>query len=282
MFVLKKVILVLGIMITVIFAVGLMGCAPKGDPSQVLNDYYDNIKSGDAEAAYNTLADASKKNFKKDDFVKWVDVQSQIGKLKGTKITKLNEYKNKKLDNIDYKNAVEFNIVQNTHDNYENKDVTDKYKTYVVNDSGNWKVYRGKENVKETLSKSMNYLAWMYIDGKGKDKDLNQAASILNESVKANPSYNPTYYALAYVYFDLERYDESISAANKYLSKAKDEKEKSDAYNILGLDYKGKEDYTNAKKYFNQAIQLNPNNQYAKTNLQQLGQEEELDNLFKE
>ncbi|PRR85961.1 Tetratricopeptide repeat protein [Clostridium luticellarii] len=279
---LKKVILVLGIMVTMIFAVGLMGCAPKGDPSQVLNDYYDNIKSGDAEAAYNTLADASKKNFKKDDFVKWVKAQAEYETLKSVKIQKNDEYKNKELDGITYKNAVKFNVTENEHSNYENKDTPIKYKRYVVNDNGQWKVYREKENGKDMLSDAIIDLASMYAEGKGKDKDLNQAASILNESVKANSSYAPTYYALASVYYNLERYDESISAANKYLSNTKDEKNRSDEYNVLGLDYKGKKDYTNAKKYFNQAIQLNPNNQYAKTNLQQLIQEEQLDSLFQD
>ncbi|MCH3963005.1 MAG: tetratricopeptide repeat protein [Clostridium sp.] len=273
----KKISIIIG---TLLISLAFVGCAPKGDPSQVLNDYYDNIKNGDAKAAYNTLADASKKNFKKDDFVKWVNAQSEVYTFKGAKLDKGNEYKDKKLDGIVYKNAVEFNVVDTSHDNYNDKNTTAKYKRYVVNDNGKWKVYREKENGKDVLAGSVIDLASMYAEGKGKSIDLNQAASILNESVKTNPNYSPTYYALSSVYCNLERYDESINAANKYLNNVKDEKNKSDTYNILGIDYKGKKDYAKAKKYFSQAIQLNPNNQYAKTNLQQLSQEEELNSLF--
>lgn len=277
---LKKILSKVAIISLIILSFGFSGCAPKGDPAQVLNDYYDNIKNGNAEAAYEDLANASKKNFQKEDFIKWVKTQSESYPFKSAKLDKSNEYKNKKLDSIVYKNAVEFNVIDSSHDNYNNKDTSVNYKRYVVNDNGKWKVYREKENGKDVLADSMNDLAWMYIDGKGKDKDLNQAASILNESIKVNPSYNATYYALASAYCTLERYEESISAVNRYINNAKSNEDKSDAYNILGLDYKGKEDYGNAKKYFNQAIQLNSNNQYAKTNLQQLQQLEQLNSSF--
>ncbi|APM37369.1 tetratricopeptide repeat protein [Clostridium kluyveri] len=277
---LKKLLSKLAIMSIVILSVGFVGCAPKGDPAQVLNSYYDNIKNGDAEAAYDTLAEASKKNFQKEDFIKWIKTQSETYTFKGAKVDKGNEYKNKKLDNVTYENAVEFNVADSSHDNYNNKDTSVNYKRYVVNDNGEWKVYREKENGKDVLTDSMNDLAWMYIEGKGKDKDLNQGATILNEAIKISPSYNESYYALSYVYSHLERYDESISAANKYIENTKTNEEKSNAYNILGLGYEGKKDYENAKKYFNQAIQLDSNNQYAKTNLQQLEQLEQLSSVF--
>lgn len=276
----KKILVIIGVFLIsiIIFA----GCAPKGDPSKVLNSYYDNIKNGNPEDAYNTLADASKKNFEKDDFVKWSKVQGEYETLKNINIKKNAEYKNKVLDGNTYKNAVEFDVDETEHGNYYNKDEHAKYKRYVVNDNGQWKVYREKENGKDVLADSMDDLASMYADGKGKEKDLNQAATILNDSVKISPKYNKTYYALAAVYCELERYDESISNVNKYINNVKANKDKADAYNILGLDYKGKKDYESAKKYLNQAIQLDPNNQYAKTNLQQLSQEEELDSLFQD
>lgn len=245
----------------------LIGCAPKDDPSIVLNNYYDNIKSGSPELAYNDLADVSKKNFDKDDFIKWQRNEAEVMAFKSTDIKESNKYKNKILDGNSYKNAVEFDITENEHDNYNNKDTSIKYKRYVVNDNGKWKVYREKEDGKDLLADSMNKLAWMYIDGKGKDKDMNKAAIILNEAIKAVPEYTGTYYTLAYTYCKLERFDESILSANKYIEKTTDDEAKSDAYNILGLSYEGKKDYTNASKYYNQSIKLDSNNQYAKSNL---------------
>jgi tetratricopeptide (TPR) repeat protein len=272
---------VLLLIVVLIFSFGLLGCAPKGDPSKIINDYYDNVKNGNAEGVYSDLADASKKNFTKEDFIKFEKTQNEYQTLKSVDIKKIGEYKNKVLDGNNYKNAIEFDVNEKDHSNYDNKDIPLEHKRYVVNDNGQWKVYREKENGKDMLADSMIDLASMYEDGKGKEKDLNQAASILNEATQISPKYNRTYFALAVIYYQLERYDESINAANKYMSNVNDNKNKSDMYNVLGLDYKGKKDYESAKKYFNQAIQLNSNNQYAKTNLQELSQEEQLKNTEK-
>lgn len=274
----KKISIIIGILI---ISIAFVGCAPKGDPSQVLNDYYDDIKNSDAESAYNTLCEVSKKDFDKGDFIKWINTENEVYSLKSAKVTKLDEYKNKEIGGRTYKNAVQFNVTETSHDNYQNKNTNITYKRYVVNDNGQWKVYKEHQDLKEDLAKAMNSLAWMYIDGKGKNRDFNQAASILNEAVKVSPEYTGIYYSLGYVYGALQRYDESIEAVNKYLGNTDDNEEKSDGYNVLGLDYQNKKDYANAKKNFEQAIKLDPNNQYAKTNLQQLNQaEQELDNLF--
>lgn len=266
-YIMKKIVSMFSILLISIFSFGLAGCSTNEEPSKVLNDYYDSIKKGDAESAYNDLASANKKNFEKDDFIKWYNNLSEFQTLKSVNVKKSNEYKNGKLDGIDYKNIIEFDITETDHSNYDDKDSSVKYKRYVVNDNGEWKVYRAKEDGKAKIAYSMNDLAWMYIEGKGKNKDLNRGAAILNEAIKINPENNDSYYALSYTYCLLGKYDESITAVNKYINMASDEKDKSRGYNILGLGYESKKDYTNAKKYYTQAVQLNSNNQYANSNL---------------
>jgi tetratricopeptide (TPR) repeat protein len=250
-----------------IFTFMLVGCAPKGDPSQVMKDYYQNIKDGNIEGAYDKLSEASKKNFSKEDFIKWQSVSKETSQLKDFKVEKSNEYKDKELDGLKFKNVVEFNITEKIQDLADNKEDSNNYKRNVVNDNGTWKVYRDKENGKEIVAKALNHLAYMYSEGKGKSKDSNQAAMLLNESLKYNKELAGTYYSLGYVYSDLGRYDESISVLNTYLSKEKDNIKKSDGYNILGNNYVRKNDLSKAKESYNKALELNPNNQYAKTNL---------------
>lgn len=253
-----------------IFTFMLVGCAPKGDPSQVMNDYYQNIKDGNAEGAYDKLSEASKKNFSKEDFIKWQSASKEVSALKETKVEKSNEYKDKELDGIKYKNVVEFNITEKNQNLSENKEDTLNYKRNVVNDNGTWKVYREKENGKEVVARGLISLARMYSQGKGKSQDLNQAATILNEALKYDKESGSTYYSLAIVYCDLGRYDESISSINTFLAKQKDNVKKSDGYNVLGNAYLAKNDLTNAREFYKKALELDPNNQYAKTNLESI------------
>lgn len=168
-----------------IFIFLLAGCGIKGDPQEVLNQYYQGIKDRNIEDTYSTLCKESSNNFSKEDFIKWQDTNKEIINLKEVKLDKVNEYKNKELDSIKFKNVVEFNVSEKIQDFYNDKEDVRSYKRNVVNDNGTWKVYREKEKGKELVSDSLSSLAWMYIEGKGnKDKDLNKAAIILNESIK--------------------------------------------------------------------------------------------------
>lgn len=261
---LNKILLLL--LFTLILS--LIGCAPKGEPKEVLNKYYENIKEGNVQEAYDLLSEESKKNFKKEDFIKWEGIQQKTFIFKEVKIEKKNEYKDKELDGIKFKNVVEFKISEKVHDVKENKEDTLNYRRHVVNDNGKWKIYRGKEDGKEKIANALNGLAWVYIEDK--NPDLNKAAALLNDALKEKKDYINTYYSLANTYVRLERYDEAINNINVYLSKEKDSSNKSDGYNILGIAYEGKDKYDKAKENYLKAIELNSNNQYAKTNLERV------------
>lgn len=254
-----------------IFIFLLAGCGIKGDPQEVLNQYYQGIKDSNIENTYSTLCKESSNNFSKEDFIKWQDTNKEITSLKEVKLDKINEYKDKEIDGIKFKNVTEFSVTEIIEDFYNDKQDRRNYTRYVVNDDGEWKVYRGKENGKELVSDSLSSLAWMYIEGKGnKEKDLNKAAMILNESLKYNKDSIIAKYALASTYVKLERYDEAIKSANEYIQKSKENIEKSDGYNVLGIAYEGENQIDKAKECFNKAIKLDANNQYAKTNLERV------------
>lgn len=254
----------------IIFSFIFIGCVPKEDPSIIINSYYDNVKNSSYEAIFNTLSAASQKQCSKDDFINWQTTQNEVTKLKDVKITKKNENKNMELDGTTYKNVVEFEITETLHYNYDDKDDNLTYSRYVVNDNGEWKVYRDNADVKERLLSAMNSLASMYQDGKGKDKNLNEAATILNDAIQKDSEYQWTYYNLGRVYLELGRLDESLNMVNTFLNKDIDDQSKSDAYNVLGVIYENKFDYAQSKENYQKAIELNPNNQYARTNLERV------------
>lgn len=162
----------------------LVGCGPKGNPEEILNKYYENIKNSNTEVAYETLSEQSKKDFKKEEFTKWRNTEKEVYKLKEAKIEKGKELKGT-LDGVEFKNIVEFNVAEKGQDLYADKEVEQKHKMYVVNDSGNWKIYLGKQFGKQITSVTLSRLASMYINGKGnKPKDLDKGISILKEAIE--------------------------------------------------------------------------------------------------
>jgi len=64
--------------------------------------------------------------------------------------------------------------------------------------------------------------------------------------------------------------DDALGSINTFLSKETDNKKKSDGYNVLGSIYVAKNNINDAKVAYNKALELNPDNEYAKTNLASL------------
>lgn len=252
----------------------LVGCKPKGDPKEVLNAYYSDIKDGNVEEAYEKLCSKSKENFSKEDFIKWQETMSEYALTNKVTLEELNSYKEKTIDEIEFKNVVEFNVKENTKDLRQNKDVNiDDYTRYVIDDNGEWKLYRGKENGKELVADSLSILADMYSNGEGgKTENINEAIKILNEALKYDSNKYDIYYSLSTNYYLLNRYDDAKKAINIFLEKATLDEEKSNAYNVQGLLCQSTNKIDDAKEYFKKAIQLDENNEHAKTNLARLEQ----------
>lgn len=263
----------IGVLLIIIIATVslLTGCKPKGDPLQTITAYYQYTKDENIEDAYNQFSNVTKINLPKADFIKLDDTNAQLFPLKAFKIQKLKEYKNKDIEGTNYKDVVEFNVVETQQDISANKEIIGSYKRSVVNDGGTWKVYREKENVKDEIAENSVLIAQLYSEGKGgQTKDLNQAVTILNEAIKNDKEYARLYYALGYDYSGLDRNDEAIATINIYLTKESDKTNKSDGYNLLGTVYSQKGNVSKAKESFNEALKLNPDNQYSKTNLDAL------------
>lgn len=154
--------------------------------------------------------------------------------------------------------------LQSTEDNKEDTSNSDRY--FIVEDNEYKLLWH--DDFKEHFSSNYVYVAWMEIHKK-ENKDLNKAAIDIKKALEIDSENSHAYYALACVYSDLKRYDEALNAADKYLEylDKNDEYYKSissDTYNLKGVIYMDKEDFSKAKEYYNKALELNPNNEYAK------------------
>ncbi|NLW05630.1 MAG: tetratricopeptide repeat protein [Pseudomonadaceae bacterium] len=249
----------------------LTGCgAPSGDPKEAVVKYYDSVKNGNFEAAYEIMAEQSKKNISKEDFVLYQQLNREIMRLKDFKIEKVQDLRNIELEGSSYKFAAEFNITETIEEYYDDKkEKSNTYKVLVVDDNNAWKVYKDLD-IKKAISSNYAEIGWMYAVGKGKDRNLNEAAINFKRALEYDKENADAYYGLGVVYHDSGRYDESIKQLNLALTKSNDKAFQSNVYNVIGLSYVGKENYQKAKEAYNKAIELDPNNEYARNNLSML------------
>lgn len=258
-----------------VLAVGLIGCSSKEEPLEVLNKYYDNIKSNNLDENYDYLSSASQNIWTKEKYKNWESICKETCTIKDVKIEKANEYKDKELDGIKYQNVIEYNITEFDHDNYNDKDINSNHVVNVVNENGQWKIYRGEEEPEKEISGAKFILASMYFYGKGKNKDLDKTKNILNESIQENPKYSESHFLLGYMYIELQKYDEAIEILQQYIDIGKSNEEKSEGYVILGLAYIKKNNFCKAKECYTQAIEVNPSNEIAKDTLAKINLESE-------
>lgn len=251
-----------------LFVMLFVGCGkPSGDPQDILNKYYESVKNSNFDAAYDLVTEQDKKSMSKEDFILYQRLNNEIMGFKSFKIEKEQNVKNKELNGTLYDYATEFNVVEITEYYYDdNKEISETFKEVVVNEDNSWKVCKNW-NVKTGIANNYTIIGWMYAEGKGKKWNLNEAAINFKNALKYDKEDWEAYYGLAYTYFGLGRYDESIEQVSRALNGAKDKEFQSKSYNILGLNYASKGDYTKAKETYNKALELDSNNEYARNNL---------------
>ncbi|MBY0083720.1 tetratricopeptide repeat protein [Brevibacillus brevis] len=242
----------------VIFLIAtLYGCGPKGDPKETLESYYTNVINANYDAAYALLSETDRKATSKDDFALFMRLNAELYKLNATEVKEAE--KNGE--------TVVFEVTEKQHSYTEEKDKSHTYKRSVVVENGEWKVFADKK-YSETITSLQDSIGWLYIEGRGgKKKSLNEAAKWFNDAINRDSSYYQSNYGLSVAYIQLERYDDAMSAANKYVSSSTEKSEQSIGYNVIGLCYEAKKDTQKAKESYQKAIELDPSNEYAKTNL---------------
>ncbi|MCC0566535.1 tetratricopeptide repeat protein [Brevibacillus borstelensis] len=242
----------------VIFIItALVGCSPKGDPKKTLEAYYTNIVNANYDAAYELLSEADKKATSKDDFVLYMTLNAELYKLNEAIVTQAEKSSN----------TIVFDVSEKRHNYMEDKESSISYQRSVVPENGEWKVFADKK-YGEQIAGLQNKIAWLHLEGRGgKKKSENEAASWFNQALERDPSYYLANYGLSIAYVQLSRFDDAITAANKFVGAAKEKDEQSNGYNVIGLCYESKGDREKAREAYQKSVELDPKNEYAKTNL---------------
>lgn len=244
-------------MILLALLITIVGCSPKGDPKETLEAYYANVINEDYKAAYAMLLESDKQATTRDEFVQYMELNEQISKLKKIEVKQTE----KNGDNV------VFDVVETAHDAIEGKDIHTTVKRSVMVENGAWKVV-AEGPYTRMIADRMAWLGNMYLNGNGgKKQNFDTAVTWFQDALKQDPSYYRANYGLAAAYTKLNRFDEAIQYAEKYVDAAKDNTEKSIGYNILGICYDVTGQREKALDAFQKAVEFNPDNESAKSNL---------------
>lgn len=249
-------------------AIILAGCSskPKGDPADVLNNYYTLVKDGNFEKAYDLLSIETQKRVSENDFKLFQELNREISTLTSYKVEKVKEEKDKELDGISYDHFAEFTVVEEVRDLIEAKDTADNRTRFVVSEGKEWKVYR-EENFNEVIATQYAIVSSMYLFGKGKSANYIEAISAAKRGLEYDSKSEACQYYLATAYLKANRVDEAMTTAKTLIDQSEDPYVLSDIYVVLALAEEANEDYVSAKKHLETAIEKNKDNEYARTNL---------------
>ncbi|MGF9904897.1 tetratricopeptide repeat protein [Brevibacillus porteri] len=242
----------------VIFLIStLYGCGPKGNPKETLESYYTNVINANYDAAYALLSETDRKATSKEDFALFMQLNAELYKLNGVEVNQAE--KNRE--------TIVFDVTEKQHSYMEEKDKSHTYKRLVVVENGEWRVFADK-TYGDSIAGQMVRIGQLHLNGIGEKKESpNEAAIWFNKALKRDSAHNDANFGLALSYMKLGRFEESIDAAKKFVDSETDSIKKSDGLNVLGVSYEAMRYVAKAKEALQKAVELNPDNEYAKTNL---------------
>lgn len=245
---------------------------PEGEPSDTLINFYQSLVDNNWELTYNLLSDKLKEVTPKEDFMKNQNLIGELGKYKDFKVTVTEKPTALTIENNKFEYAVKakvtFTVIDYTDKDREKTSTIDRY---IVAENKKWKIYIEDYKIKKGIAEKLGQIGYMYWSGKGKEKNLNESAMYLKEAISYDDSNAWLYFCLGNVYEETKRYDLAIESINTSIDKVTDDNELlSNDYNLLGIIYGKQGKVKSAIEAYKKAIEINPNNDYAKDNLRSI------------
>lgn len=255
-------------------AVLLTGCSNKDTlaAKAVACDYLQAMIDEDSETAYSLLTNDDKKLIPLSVFIDFNETQSQTATLLSYVIKKEKKYPNYVSKNgIQYENSVAFDIIFKNKSLHDNKEREITGYVFIVEEDGKWKYSSDFTHESFTENHALAYynLALMYLQGNGKSFDPLEAIEVTKRGMKMVPNHPELHITLGLAYLALDNYDKGRACFFDCIENARDDQNvvKSEAYNEIGNSYYLKYDNKNARKYYDLALKLDPNNEDAKLNI---------------
>lgn len=234
---------------------GLNGPVDSKQAIDLLKNYYTDIETGNFDAAYNLLSESSRKSYTKENFRALGDLTLKLTPINGVEVTKEPDDESKNY----------FQVAVNSYFGGSNTVKKIPLDKKVINENGTLKVYL-ENDYSTTVSKlrarvGLNLYCML-------NNDLSGGKSLISQAIKDDPQNPEPYYALALLDWQNDQFDSSLNNVEKCFELAKDNKSMQvESLNIKGLDLRKKGNDSEARKAFEQALQIDPNAEYVKENL---------------
>jgi tetratricopeptide (TPR) repeat protein len=232
----------------------------QADKLALVQQYYDYFGMRDYESAYELLSEKSKSMYSKEDFLLWNQLLEETGLYRYT----ISETADENVFTVD--------AVVNEY--YWGDEIRESYERSVVVENGLIKLEVLDWDMDKNIGYGYDLLGLMYLDGVDKELDLAQAEEYFLLAIQYDPD-NP------YAYWDLgmalERSDQLEGALDNYntaLGMLPEDTPVDLAILLsnIGLIYEKLEDPDTARAYYEQALEVDPNNPDAAAGLEKLGQ----------
>ncbi len=241
-----------------------------GAPDTPLRTYFDALKAQDYAAAYSQLCQADQAAVSAEDFVVWQTLYRQMEELKDYRYSAGKEVSGYKdpFGNR-YPRAVEFTITQTDFLHQDQSQNTYDYTRTVVLEEGVWKICRGEtpDIYQHRIYYGHATLGAMYAEGKGVEKDTAKALEHFTNALNYNESDFNLYFQTALLNLNASRPAEAEALCVRALAKNPDGENASELQNLMGVALMMQDRKEEAKKAFQAAVDLNPANENAVSNL---------------
>lgn len=242
-------------------------------PAEPLNVYFNSLMSQDYSTAYSQLCKADQAVISQEDFNTWQTLYMQTEEVKSYKLSTgkdLDSYKDPFGNR--YARAVEFTISQTDFVHTTQRDNIYEYTRTVVFEDGRWKICRGDtaDIYQHRIYYGYTTLAAMYAEGKGVEADSTKALTYFTNALEYNASDINLYFQAALLNLSAKQPAEAEALCKRALEKEPEADIASELQNLMGVAMTMQERKDEAKKAFEAALLLNPENLNAQNNLQNI------------
>lgn len=252
------------------------GCQPSSAdaPDTPLRIYYEALLAQDYATAYQQLCQSDQAAVSQEDFITWQTLYRQMEEMRSYKYSSGKELSGFK-DPVGnrYPRAMEYTVTQTDFLHQSQSENTYDYTRTVVLENGSWRICRGENaNIyQHRIYYGYATLGTMYAEGKGVEQNAEKALDFYTNALNYNETDYNLYFQAALLNLNAQRPQEAEALCTRALAKEPDSETASELQNLMGVALMMTDRKADALKAFQAAVDLNPSNSNAVSNLDKAG-----------